>query len=81
MISSRLLVIALINILYVLVTYKSYYYILFIVLFIAVSAYFFAVFLSLSNRTRNLQRELIIPVNSKYSETIDGLSTIRAYHK
>ena len=79
LVTCRLPATALINILYVLITYKSYYYILFLVVFVVITGYFYFVYISLSNRIRNIQRDFITPVNSRYSEVIDGLSTIRAY--
>ena len=70
LVTCRLPATALINILYVLITYKSYYYILFLVVFVVITGYFYFVY---------IQRDFITPVNSRYSEVIDGLSTIRAY--
>ena len=71
----------LIGIFYVYFMFGSYFYMLFLIVVIAITIYFFMHYFSLSIRVNKMDSELIIPINSKYSELVDGLPTIRAYRK
>jgi hypothetical protein len=43
--------------------------------------YFYQKNFSLNLASKQLEQSLIIPIKSKYSEILNGLSTIRAYQK
>ena len=69
------------GIFYVYFIFGSYFYILFFILVNILAIYFFMHYFSLSLKVNKLDGEMIIPINSKYSELVDGLPTIRAYRK
>lgn len=71
----------LIGILFVYFMFGSYFYMLFLIVVCALTAYFFMYYFSLSIKVNKMDTDLIIPINSKYSEMLDGLPTIRAYRK
>ena len=71
----------LIGILFVYFMFGSYFYMLFLFIVLAITFYFFNFYFALSIRVNKMDSELIIPINSKYSELLDGLPTIRAYRK
>lgn len=48
---------------------------------IAVFTYFYVSYFSLSFKINKLEQQLIVPINTKYSELLDGLPVIRAYKK
>lgn len=43
--------------------------------------YFYQKYFKLDLLAKRLEQSLIIPINSKFSEVLNGLSTIRAYKK
>ena len=43
--------------------------------------YFYQTYFSLNLMSKQLEQSLITPIKSKYSEVLNGLSTIRAYQK
>jgi hypothetical protein len=47
----------------------------------AACCYYFSYFYGFRNKINNLEKDLITSFNGFYSETVDGLSTIRAYNK
>jgi len=70
-----------IGIMYVYFMFGSYFYMIFFWIVIGGALYFLSGYFSLSIRVNKLDNDLIIPINSKYSEMLDGLPTIRAYRK
>jgi hypothetical protein len=48
---------------------------------IGIFTYFYVTYFSLSFKINKLEQELIIPINTKYSELLDGLPVVRAYKK
>lgn len=71
----------LIGIMFVYFMFGSYFYMLFLWIVIGIALYFLNYYFALSIRVNKLDSDLIIPINSKYSEMLDGLPTIRAYRK
>jgi len=63
-------------------TYKGEFLLLgYIIIHFALTFYFYQKYLYFDLISNKLEQSLIIPIKSKYSEIINGLSTIRAYRK
>lgn len=71
----------LLGVYYVYVYFGSWAYIVFLTAVIILTIYLMSIYFTLSIRVNKMDTELIIPINSKYSEMLDGLPTIRAYKK
>ena len=69
------------GIIFVYFMFGNWFYLIFLIVIVGVSIYFLKNYFELSIRVNKLDSELIIPINSKYSEMLDGLPTIRAYRK
>lgn len=54
---------------------------MFLAIVVSITLYLFDSYFSLSVKVNKLELELIIPLNTKYSELLDGLPVIRAYKK
>jgi ATP-binding cassette subfamily C (CFTR/MRP) protein 1 len=77
----RLLVLALISILYIFFKTQTFILLGLLIGLMAACCYYFSYFYGFRNKINNLEKDLITSFNGFYSETVDGLSTIRAYNK
>jgi ABC-type multidrug transport system fused ATPase/permease subunit len=71
----------LLGIFFVYFLFGTYLNLIFLLVVLGFTMYFLSSYFQLSIRVNKLDSELIIPINSKYSEMLDGLPTIRAYRK
>lgn len=71
----------LLGIFYVYIIFGNYFYLAFLILIISITLYIIETYFSLSLKINKLEQELIIPINTKYSELLDGLTVIRAFKK
>lgn len=71
----------LLGIFYVYIIFRSYVHFGFLLVVIGITLYIIEVYFTLSIKINKLEQELIIPINTKYSELLDGLAVIRAFRK
>jgi ABC-type multidrug transport system fused ATPase/permease subunit len=69
------------SVIYVYIVMERYYHMVFLFVFSAITIFIFYEYFGIAMKINKLEREMLIPINSKYSEMIDGLTTIRAYDK
>ena len=69
------------GIIYIYFIFENYFYLAVLVIVTVVTLYFFNTYFDISIKVNKLELDLMIPINTKYSELLDGLPVIRAYRK